>query len=74
MKPSKTLSWDIGEVAAALKIDSGSVHEYFTDGRRVAFLIERRARLRGRRRGHGSADLVRIAGDLVGAFRAEDIA
>jgi len=25
-----------------LKIDTGSVREYFTDGRRVAFLIERR--------------------------------
>ena len=42
MKPSRTLTWDIEEVAAALKIDTGSVREYFTDGRRVAFLIERR--------------------------------
>ena len=42
MKPSRTLTWDIKEVAAALKIDTGSVREYFTDGRRVAFLIERR--------------------------------
>jgi hypothetical protein len=30
------------EVASALKVDAGSVREYFTDGRRVAFLIERR--------------------------------
>ena len=42
MKPSRTLTWDIGAVAAALKIDTGSVRAYFTDGRRVAFLIERR--------------------------------
>jgi len=42
LKPSKTLSWNIDEVASALKIDEGSVREYFTDGRRVAFLIERR--------------------------------
>src|SRR6266542_6401111 len=42
MKPSRTLTWDIGAVAAALKVDNSSVREYFTDGRRVAFLIERR--------------------------------
>jgi hypothetical protein len=42
MKPAKTLSWDIEEVATALEVDVQSVREYFTDGRRVAFLIERR--------------------------------
>lgn len=42
MSPKKTLDWDIDEVASALKIDVTSVREYFTDGRRVAFLIERR--------------------------------
>src|SRR6266496_2927758 len=42
MKPTRTLAWDIDEVAAALKVDVKSVREYFTDGRRVAFLIERR--------------------------------
>jgi hypothetical protein len=42
MKPTKVLKWDIAEVASALKIDIESVREYFTDGRRVAFLIERR--------------------------------
>ena len=42
MKPTRILAWDINSVAAALKIDAGSVREYFTDGRRVAFLIERR--------------------------------
>jgi hypothetical protein len=42
MKPTRILDWDIDEVARALKMDTGSVREYFTDGRRVAFLIERR--------------------------------
>jgi hypothetical protein len=34
--------WNIEELAIALKVDVKSVREYFTDGRRVAFLIERR--------------------------------
>jgi len=38
MKPSGILAWDIEELAAAPEIDTGSVREYFTDGRRVAFL------------------------------------
>lgn len=42
MKPTRTLAWNIEDLAAALKIDVQSVREYFTDGRRVAFLIERR--------------------------------
>lgn len=42
MKPTRTLVWNMHELAFALKIDQGSVREYFTDGRRVAFLIERR--------------------------------
>ena len=42
MKPTRTLTWDIEVVATALKVDAHSVREYFTDGRRVAFLIERR--------------------------------
>jgi hypothetical protein len=42
MKPTRTLTWNIEEVATALKVDVKSVREYFTDGRRVAFLIERR--------------------------------
>src|SRR3989442_10555907 len=42
MKPTRTLTWDIGVVATALKVDVNSVREYFTDGRLVAFLIERR--------------------------------
>ena len=42
MKPTRILNWNIEEVASALKVDVQSVREYFTDGRRVAFLIERR--------------------------------
>jgi hypothetical protein len=42
VNPTRTLNWNIEEVAAALRIDVQSVREYFTDGRRVAFLIERR--------------------------------
>lgn len=37
-----TLTWDIEEIASALKISSRDVREYFTDGRRVSFLLERR--------------------------------
>jgi hypothetical protein len=42
MKPFRWLIWDAGELSSALKIDLSSVQEYFTDGRRVAFIIERR--------------------------------
>ena len=37
-----TLSWSIEKVANALKIGVEDVREYFTDGRRVAFIIKRR--------------------------------
>jgi hypothetical protein len=36
------LKWNIGEIARALRISEGDVKEYFTDGRRVSFLLERR--------------------------------
>lgn len=36
------LSWDVEELAKALKIGVNDVREYFTDGRRVSFIIERR--------------------------------
>jgi len=36
------LSWDLSEVATALKLSPEEVREYFTDGRRVSFLLERR--------------------------------
>ncbi|MDI6736889.1 MAG: hypothetical protein QME12_00030 [Nanoarchaeota archaeon] len=38
----KTLIWDVKELAKALKIKEEDVKLYFTDGRRVSFLIERR--------------------------------
>jgi hypothetical protein len=34
--------WDIDEIAAALKITREDTKAYFTDGRRVSFLLERR--------------------------------
>lgn len=36
------LVWDIAEIARALKISGEDVREYFTDGRRVSFILERR--------------------------------
>jgi len=36
------LKWDITELVTALKIKASDVHLYFTDGRRVSFLLERR--------------------------------
>ncbi len=42
MKPFRMLTWDANELSSAMKIDAASVREYFTDGRRVAFIIERR--------------------------------
>lgn len=34
--------WNIKEIAKALKIKEGDVKLYFTDGRRVSFILERR--------------------------------
>lgn len=34
--------WDIEAISAALKITASDVRAYFTDGRRVSFLLERR--------------------------------
>jgi hypothetical protein len=36
------LKWNVEKVAEALKISVEDVREYFTDGRRVSFLLERR--------------------------------
>jgi len=41
-KKNGILSWDIEEIARALKISKTDVREYFTDGRRVSFILERR--------------------------------
>ena len=36
------LSWCVEEIGRALHIEMSEVREYFTDGRRVSFLLERR--------------------------------
>ena len=36
------LTWDIGLLAEAMKITSDDVRTYFTDGRRVSFIMDRR--------------------------------
>lgn len=41
--PKKSvLSWDIDSLTAAMKLDASEVRQYFTDGRRASFLLERR--------------------------------
>jgi hypothetical protein len=37
-----TMTWDADEFARALKVTVQDVKEYFTDGRRVSFIIKRR--------------------------------
>jgi hypothetical protein len=37
---SGILSWDIDAISNALKIPSGDVQAYFTDGRRISFVLE----------------------------------
>ena len=39
---SNVLSWNITHISKALKISKKDVKEYFTDGRRISFLLERR--------------------------------
>ena len=39
---TRNFSWDVSEVASALKISEEDVRAYFTDGRRISFLLERR--------------------------------
>jgi hypothetical protein len=41
-KQSGKLTWDVDEIARALKITAQEVRGYFTDGRRVSFILERR--------------------------------
>lgn len=41
-KPFGTLSWNLAELAKALHVKESDVREYFTDGRRISFIIERR--------------------------------
>src|ERR1044071_9674221 len=37
-----TLRWDLAELSRAMRLPGDSVRDYFTDGRRVSFLLERR--------------------------------
>lgn len=41
-EPNGILKWNIAEIARALKVKARDVKDYFTDGRRVSFLLERR--------------------------------
>ena len=36
------LKWNVSEISKALKISENDVRNYFTDGRKVSFLLERR--------------------------------
>jgi hypothetical protein len=40
--PNGVLLWNLQEIARALRIKEDDVREYFTDGRRVSFILERR--------------------------------
>jgi hypothetical protein len=42
MHRSGTFSWNIETIAQSLYLTEEEVHQYFTDGRRVSFLLERR--------------------------------
>lgn len=41
-QPFGTLSWNLSDLAKALHVKESDVREYFTDGRRISFIIERR--------------------------------
>ena len=41
-EPDGVLRWNLAEISAALKITPEDVRLYFTDGRRVSFVLERR--------------------------------
>lgn len=42
MKKGGIFKWDVRKIAKALKIKESDVISYFTDGRRVSFILERR--------------------------------
>ena len=41
-QPSGILSWSLADLVQVLRVSEGDVREYFTDGRRISFLLERR--------------------------------
>jgi hypothetical protein len=42
MRPIATLSFDLDALSKAMQLTENEVHAYFTDGRRVSFVVERR--------------------------------
>ena len=42
LEPHGLLSWDLGDISQALKLTPKDTKDYFTDGRRVSFVLERR--------------------------------
>ncbi len=42
MKENGTLTWNLKALSKALKISLTDTQEYFTDGRRISFILERR--------------------------------
>lgn len=41
-KPAGLLEWDLSKLAASMRLKPADVKLYFTDGRRVSFMLERR--------------------------------
>lgn len=41
-KPAGILEWDLSHLATAMRLNPSDVKLYFTDGRRVSFMLERR--------------------------------
>lgn len=41
-KPHGILTWDLSHIAESLKLTPKDTKDYFTDGRRVSFVLERR--------------------------------
>jgi hypothetical protein len=41
-KPAGILEWDLSHLASGMRLEPSDVKLYFTDGRRVSFMLERR--------------------------------
>lgn len=42
VEPAGTLSWDVAKLTDALKLGERDIREFFTDGRKFSFVVERR--------------------------------
>ncbi len=42
LNPHGKLEWDLNQIASSLKLAPKDTKDYFTDGRRVSFILERR--------------------------------